>query len=166
MSKTSYQTREEPLSRPWQTLTLREYVQWRNGVPLGHPDSLRNMLDRSLGATTFTGFWQYWNPIWSYGLGKYVYVPLRQVMPTVVAFTLTFVISGALHDAATMLVRRGFAFFFTPWFFLLALGAVAGRALGLDLSNQPWWMRAASNIGYLLLGLLLTFAGKQFGLIR
>jgi len=69
----------------WQGLTLVQYVERRNGVPLGDSNSLRNMLQRSFGAASFAGFWQYWNPIWGYGLGKYVYSPLRRVLPAVIA---------------------------------------------------------------------------------
>ena len=60
-----------------QRLSLAQYVLRRNGVPLGAPHSLQNMLYRSFGAGTYAGFWQYWNPIWGYGLGKYVYAPLN-----------------------------------------------------------------------------------------
>ena len=50
----------------WQrkSLTLSQYVKFRNGVPLGDSQSLSNMLHRSLGAASFAEFWQYWNPIW------------------------------------------------------------------------------------------------------
>lgn len=46
------------------TTTLSEYVERRNGVPLGARGSLANMLRRSLGARSFAGFWRYWSPIW------------------------------------------------------------------------------------------------------
>jgi hypothetical protein len=108
--------------RPWQRLTLAEYVRRRNGVPLGDSRSLRNMFIRSFGAGSFGQFWQYWNPIWGYGLGRYVYAPLRRVLPPAVAFILTFAISGGLHDLATMAVSRSPALLFTPWFVLLGIG--------------------------------------------
>lgn len=54
----------------WHRLTLAQYVHRRNGVPLGDSGSLRNMLIRSFGAGSFGRFWQYWNPIFDYGLGK------------------------------------------------------------------------------------------------
>jgi hypothetical protein len=146
---------------PWQNLTLSEYVHLRNGVPLGDSNSLRNMLHRSLGANSFAGFWQYWNPIWGYGLGKYVYSPLRKIVPPVFAVILTFVVSGIIHDLATMAVRRSFAFLFTPWFFLLGVGAVLSRATGMDLSNRPWWVRASINLIYLVFCLALTLLAKQ-----
>ena len=59
-----------------------EYVERRNGVPLGSPGSLRGVLRRSLGADTLGGFWRHWNPIWGYYLGRYVNAPLRRVMPS------------------------------------------------------------------------------------
>jgi hypothetical protein len=149
--------------RPWQTLTLAQYVLLRNGVPLGHGQSLRNMLQRSLGAASFAAFWQYWNPIWGYGLGKYVYAPLRRVLPAVAAFLLTFIISGGIHDLVTMAISRYVAFFFTPWFFLLAVGAVIGRVIGMDLADRPWGVRAGINLTYLLFCLALTLAAKQLG---
>jgi hypothetical protein len=145
----------------WRNLTLAHYVHLRNGVPLGDAKSLRNMLHRSLGAASFAAFWQYWNPIWGYGLGKYVYTPLRRVLPTAVAFMATFVISGSIHDLATMVVSRSFAFLFTPWFFLLGVGAVMSRAFDMDLSNRPWWLRASINLAYLIFCLILTLAMKQ-----
>ena len=151
--------------RQWHSYTLRQYVALRNGVPLGDGRSLRHMLRRSFGAASFAGFWQYWNPIWGYGLGKYVYAPLRRWLPAAVAFLLTFVISGAIHDLATMAVRWDWAFLFTPWFCLLALGAIIGRAVGLDLSGRPWMVRAGSNLSYLAICLALTLFARQMGLL-
>jgi len=158
----------EPVERPttqgeqrWSGLTLAEYVRQRNGVPLGHSDSLRNMLQRSFGAGSFAGFWQYWNPIWGYGLGRFIYSPLRRFLPPVVAVLLTFFLSGAIHDLATMAVRRSGAFLFTPWFLLLGGGVVAGRALGMDLSGWSWIGRAAVNLAYLLLSLALALLLKR-----
>ncbi|MGB7873050.1 MAG: hypothetical protein WBL25_01610, partial [Anaerolineales bacterium] len=152
-------------SQNWQqqNLSLAQYVHLRNGVPLGDAKSLPNMLYRSLGATSFAAFWQYWNPIWGYGLGKYVYAPLRQVLPSVAAYLITFVVSGGIHDLATMAIRRSFAFLFTPWFFVLGVGAVLGRALSMDLSNRPWWIRASVNHIYLVSSLVVVLFIKQMG---
>ena len=149
---------DKPEARRWQGYTLAEYVVLRNGVPLGDGRSLRNMLERSFGAASFAGFWQYWNPIWGYGLGRYVYAPLRRVLPPAVAFILTFAISGGLHDLATMAVRWSPAFLFTPWFVLLGMGAVVGRVAGMDLGQRPFWLRAAVNLAYLVVCLLPALA--------
>jgi hypothetical protein len=151
----------------WQrkSLTLSQYVKFRNGVPLGDRQSLSNMLQRSLGAASFAEFWQYWNPIWGYGLGKYVYAPARRILPRAAAFIATFIVSGAIHDLVTMAVGRSFAFLFTPWFFLLGVGAVSGRALGMDLSNHPWWIRVSVNLIYLVSSLVVVLFIKQTGAI-
>lgn len=149
---------EKPEGRIWHNITLGQYVALRNGVPLGDGRSLRNMLQRSFGAASFAGFWQYWNPIWGYGLGRYVYGPLRRVLHPAVAFILTFAISGALHDLATMAVSWSPAFLFTPWFVLMGMGAVWGRVLGMDLGKRPFWLRAAVNLAYLVFCLLPALA--------
>lgn len=145
----------------WSRATLAEYVEQRNGVPLGDPNSLQNMLRRSFGASSFARFWQYWNPIWGYGLGKYVYSPMQRVLPMAIALIMTFVISGALHDLVTMALRRSVTFFFTPWFFILGVGVVVGRVIKMDLSNYPWWIRASVNLIYLILGATLTIMAKR-----
>lgn len=152
---------EKPKTRRWQRTTLGQYVAMRNGVPLGDGRSLRNMLQRSFGAASFAGFWQQWNPIWGYGLGRYVHAPLRRALPPAVAFILTFAISGGLHDLATMAVSWSPAFLFTPWFVLLGMGAVLGRAAGMDLGKRPFWVRATVNLAYLLVCLLPALAMRN-----
>lgn len=133
-------------SRKNRQLTLGQYVQRRNGVPMGASGSLQNMLRRSFGAGTFAGFWQYWNPIWGYALGRYIYSPLRKFSPDALALILTFAISGALHDLVTMLIRRTPAFLFTPWFTLMALLIVIEQALNISYAQQPWGMRVIINL--------------------
>jgi hypothetical protein len=145
----------------WQRLTLAQYVRRRNGVPLGNSGSLRNMLIRSFGAGSFGRFWQYWNPIFGYGLGKYVYSPLRRFLPPALALVMTFVVSGGIHDLVTMAIRGSAAFLFTPWFFLLGAGVVIGRGLAVDFSEQPWLVRAAINLTYLLVCLALALVVRQ-----
>ena len=148
-------------SQQWQDLTLAQYVEMRNGVPLGASGSLRNMLHRSLGAASFAEFWQYWNPIWGYGLGKYVYSPMRRVLPAAIALMMTFVVSGGLHDLVIMALRRSVTFLFTPWFFILGAGVVLGRAVSMDLSNYSWQVRAGINLAYLAAGLALAVIAKR-----
>lgn len=138
------------------TLTLGSYVRHRNGVPLGASGALRNMMDRSLGAKSFAAFWRYWNPVFGYGLGRYVFNPLKAVLPAAPALVVTFIVSGALHDAVTMAVSGSVAFLFTPWFFFLSLGVLAGSVAGMDLSSRPWGVRATVNLAYLAAGLLLA----------
>lgn len=137
-------------------LTLSEYVKHRNGLPLGASGSLQNMLVRSFGAGTFAKFWQYWNPIWGYALGRYIYAPLNRFLPSSVSLMLTFTISGGIHDLATMLVRGAPAFFFTPWFFLMSVVVVFGRLLKLDYSSHPFLIRVAINLSLIAVCAMLT----------
>ena len=60
-----------------------------------------------------------------------------------------------------MVVHQSFAFLFTPWFFLLGVGAVLGRAFGMDLSNRSWLVRAAINLAYVTFCLALALLVRQ-----
>lgn len=138
-------------------LGLSDYVRRRNGVPLGASGSLQNMLRRSFGATSFDRFWQHWNPIFGYNLGRYVFAPLKRVLPPYVALILTFVVTGIIHDAVTMAVRRDVAFLFTPWFFFLGIGVVLAKATRMDLGAYSWGVRAVCHSIYLGVCLALAF---------
>lgn len=142
-------------------LTLAQYVLRRTGVPLGASGSLQNMLYRSLGAGSFAKFWQYWNPIWGYALGRFIYAPLQRFLPAMLALILTFTVSGVIHDVATMLVRRAPAFLFTPWFFLMSIAVVIGQALKIDYSKQSFAIRVMINLAYIFGCLGLTFLLKR-----
>jgi len=120
------------------------------------------MLHRSLGAPTFAGFWRYWNPVFGYLLGRYVFKPFRRVMPAPMALVGTFIVCGGVHDAVTAIVRGAPAFLFTPWFAFLGIGVIGGNAIGLDFSNKPWIVRAAANLTYLAACLALTLALTRF----
>lgn len=146
-------------------LTLAAYVRRRNGVPLGSAGSLRSMFHRSLGAGSFAGFWQYWNPVFGYGLARYVHSPLLRVLPPAAAVIVTFAVCGALHDLVTMAVRGSPTMLFTPWFSLLGVGVVLGRAAGMNLSRRPWLIRAFANLTYVGASLAVTLAARRaFGI--
>jgi len=152
---------ESPRQSRRRRLTLAQYIERRNGVPVGASGSLKNMLQRSLGAGSFASFWGYWNPIFGYYLGRYVDSPLRRFMPRSVALILTFVICGALHDLAAMAVRGSVAFFCTTLFFFLGAGVLVGRWAGLDFSSLPWAARAAINFTYIVACFALAIFARQ-----
>ena len=58
-------------------VTLSQYVKRRYGIRLGGAGSLTNMLHRSLGAGSFSHFWQHWNLIWGYYLARFVFFRLN-----------------------------------------------------------------------------------------
>jgi len=139
-------------------LTLSDYVKRRNGVTMGAPGGLQNMLYRSLGARSFDAFWHYWNPIFGYLLGRYVYAPSKRLLPAAAALIVTFVVCGAIHDAVTVLVKGSTAFLFTRWFFFLGWGVVLSRFLKMNISRYPWLLRAGCNIAYVLICLAMALA--------
>ena len=150
----------QPRAKPRRRLTLAQYIRRRNGVPVGAPGSLRNMLDRSLGARSFAVFWQYWNPVWGYALARYVYSPLRKLTPTVIAVLLTFIVCGAVHDLAASAIMGTRSVVCTLWFCLLGVGVVISSALKMDLSRRPWWPRALVNLTYVGGCLALALAAR------
>lgn len=128
------------------TVSLSNYVKKRNGVALGAKRSMRNMLSRSLGASSFPVFWHYWNPIWGYYLSRNVMKPLCLFVPIWLAVFFTFLVSGALHDLAVSLVKREIVLFFTPWFGLMGVLVVVSKKFAISYGSFPWLVRAAINI--------------------
>lgn len=141
-------------------MNLSDYVKRRNGVPLGHSDSLRNMLIRSLGAGRFSIFWQYWNPIWGYYLGKYIFKPLKWIFPEALSLIITFVVCGFIHDLVIMLLKREFTLLLTPWFLFMGLCVVLGDYLKIDYSKLPWIARAVINVVIISSCLLIAYQVK------
>ncbi|MGA7838190.1 MAG: MBOAT family O-acyltransferase [Ignavibacteriaceae bacterium] len=142
-------------------VTLREYVRKRNGVPLGAKGSLRNMFYRSLGSNQFSGFWHYWNPIWGYYLGKFIFKPLRNKLSINVSIILTFFVSGFIHDLVVSLVFLKIVIIITPWFVLMSFCLVISNHLEIRIKSSVWFYRAIINICYIggCLLLALTFKG-------
>lgn len=138
-------------------MKLSDYVKRRNGVPLGDSDSLRNMLNRSLGAGTFSEFWQYWNPIWGYYLGMYIFKPLKLILPTSLSLIITFVACGFIHDLAVMLLKWKFSLLLTQWFFFMGLSVILVNYARIDYSKFPWIVRAAINIAVISSCFLIAY---------
>lgn len=142
-------------------VTLSDYVERRSGVPLGARGSLKGMLHQSLGAGSFGEFWRYWNPLWGYYLGRYVHRPLRRFMPRALAVVATFVVSGAIHDAAVYLATGSATFIFTLWFGVLGTMVVVDSRTGLRYEFRVWPMRALTNIALIGAGFAVARSGEQ-----
>lgn len=143
------------------SISLSAYVKKRNGLPLGASGSMRNMLQRSLGAGGFHLFWHYWNPIWGYYLSRYVMKPLSQFIPKGLASVVTFSVSGALHDIAVMLVTWQLIFFFTPWFTLMGIMVIVSKQFKLSYASYHWMVRACFNMVFVGGSLLLVRWGQH-----
>lgn len=126
-------------------MNLSDYVLKRNGVPIGSSDSLRNMLSRSLGAGTFSEFWQYWNPIWGFYLGRYIFKPLKSILPSSLSLVLTFVACGFIHDLAVMLIKWKFSLLLTQWFLFIGLSVILGKYANINYSKFPLIVRVVIN---------------------
>ena len=142
-------------------LSLGQYVRRRNGVPMGASGSFRGMMVRAFGAASFAGFWRYWNPIFGYYLGRYIYTPASRVVPRPLALVVTFLACGAIHDAVTVLARGTTRFLFTWWFLFFALGVVLGEAAGLNLARRPFAVRAGVHLAYLCACLGLAMGAQR-----
>ena len=143
-------------------LSLSEYVKKRNGVALGASGSLKNMLKRSLGASSFYIFWQYWNPIWGYYLSHKVMRPLSRLMPVWIAIIGTFAVSGGLHDLAVSLVKWKFTFFFTPWFVLMGIIVVTTKKFSISYQKCSWLTRASINTSLIVSCLFLILLTDNY----
>ncbi|MCX2839629.1 hypothetical protein OQ279_15890 [Salinimicrobium sp. MT39] len=137
-------------------INLSDYVKKRNGVSMGSRGSLRNNLSRSFGAKNFSTFWTYWNPIFGYYLGKFIFKPSKRIFPASIALVITFLVSGLIHDTVTVLLRGKTSFFFTVWFLLMSFAVLLTKILKHNWSKQSWLVRALNNFIIIVLCLLLT----------
>ncbi|WP_334050473.1 acyltransferase [Alteromonas gracilis] len=138
-------------------LSLAQYVKKRNGVPLGASDSMKNMLSRSFGASSFPVFWRYWNPIWGYYLSRNVMRPVANFLPISLATFITFLVSGALHDIAVSIIKWKTILFFTPWFGLMGLMVIGSKGAGISYGHVSWPVRALINASFILISLGITY---------
>nr|WP_315223729.1 hypothetical protein [uncultured Flavobacterium sp.] len=137
-------------------MNLSEYIKKKNGVPIGHSNSLRNNLQRSLGAKNFSTFWNFWNPIFGYYLGTKIFKPLKKVFIIEVAVIFTFIFCGLVHDLVTTLIREKISLFFTVWFFVMGFVVAISKQINYDLSHIKWILRALANLSIIGICLLLT----------
>jgi len=146
-------------------MTLTDYIKKRNGVSIGSPKSLRNNLYRSLGSKNFSTFWNYWNPIFGYYLGKFIFKPLKKIFPVAISLLFTFIICGLIHDTVTTIFRGKISFFFSIWFLFMGLAVLITRTLKHNFSRQVWMARAFINLSIIITCLILTIYIDNFLMI-
>ena len=98
--------------------------------------------------------------MWSYYLGRFIYAPLKRWLPSTISLVITFVVSGALHDAVVSVVTGRTVFILTPWFFLMGVGVAVSQALRTDYSNFAWPIRAFINITFIGVSWALAYVIK------
>lgn len=119
-------------------MTLSEYVKKRNGVSIGNPKSLRYNLYKSFGAVNFSIFWNFWNPIFGYYLGKFIFKPLKSIFPIPISLIFTFLFCGLIHDMVTLIFKGSTSSLFSVWFLIMSLAVLITRHLKQDHSRQKW----------------------------
>jgi hypothetical protein len=134
-------------------LTLATFIRKRLGCADNDFVLLQRMVSRSFGAGSFSRFWRYWNPVYSYYLGRFCYRPLRKMLPRPLAVVATFACSGfLLHDlpfwwGVTALKTRSIPVpFVALWFAVMAVLLLVGDRLRLDYSLPPTIVRVALNL--------------------
>lgn len=137
-------------------MNLSEYVKKKNGVPMGHSNSLRNNLQRSIGAKNFPSFWNFWNPIFGYYLGKKIFKPLKKLFPIGLSVIFTFIFCGLIHDLVTTLIRGKLSLFFAVWFLIMGVVVAISKQIRYDLSHKRWILKALANLSIIAVCLLLT----------
>lgn len=138
-------------------MTLGEYIKRRNGVAIGHPQSLKNNLSRSLGAKNFSSFWHYWNPIFGYYLGKKIFKPAKRFAPATISLMVTFVFCGLIHDIVSVIFRGQTSFLFSCWFLFMGSAVLLSNYFKHNLSHKNWANRALTNLFVILSCLCLAY---------
>ena len=137
-------------------ISLNNYVKRRNGVSLGHKNSLGNMLKRSLGANSFDLFWVHWNPIWNYYLNKRIYKPAKKICYPYLAVVLTFCFSGFIHDLVGLLIYSKMSFLFTTWFIIMGIVVVIFKGNRFFYKTQKKALNYSLNVILIVTSFLLA----------
>lgn len=143
-------------------MTLAEYVKKRNGVPIGHPQSLATNLYRALGAKNFSSFWNFWNPIFGYYLGKKIFKPIKHFLPTSISLIVTFVFCVLIHDTVTLLFHRQTFFLFSYWFLIMGTAVLISNYFNQNLAQHHWIIRCISNLFIILICLCFAYFLSRF----
>ena len=137
-------------------ISLKDYIKRQNGVPLGHSNSLKNMLKRSFGANSFNLFWVHWNPIWNYYLNRYIFKPLKQVFNTYLALVVTFIFWGVIHDLVGLLIYKRMSYLFTTWFVIMGIIVAIFKANKLTYKTQTKKLNFFCNTLLIVVSFLLA----------
>jgi hypothetical protein len=143
-------------------ITLEKYLRYRLGEG-NDMTLLKVMVRRSFGASSFAGFWRYWNPLYGYYLDRLCYRPLRTFLPRFLCVIATFALCGfLLHDlpfgwsVGLLFVHRIPFPFITVWFVMIGIVVVTGEAVNFGMTDRPFAVRASLNTAHIILPFVLT----------
>ncbi|HKK80433.1 MAG TPA: MBOAT family O-acyltransferase [Phaeodactylibacter sp.] len=137
--------------------TYRQYERKKLGYRDGTLSGLLYMCRQAFTSPTFAGFWRNWNPLFSYYLLYFCYLPLRKRLPRFIALTVTFALSGAVHDMAATLARAEAYLVFTGTFTLFGLWVVVEERLRLRLDGLPVIVKFLYHLGLIVSGFCLSW---------
>jgi hypothetical protein len=121
-------------------VTLNEHIN--AGLGSSTREQLINWLAKPFGASSFAGFWRYWNPVFGYYLRYAVYQPLRRYVPRWLAVWLTFGVCGVVHGLIALVLarlsgQRAYFWLAVVSFVFLGLAVVGTEALGIRFTRIP-----------------------------
>lgn len=137
------------------SLRYRDYERRRLGGSRSELSGIVYMTRKALLASSFAGFWRYWNPLFSFYLMTRVLRPLRdRGVPLAISQVLTFAVSGLVHDVAATMVLRRLVCIVTPTFVLYAAYVLVEQYAGWTLKRWPRAMRPLYHMVLLTAGYL------------
>lgn len=110
---------------------------------------------RPFTAPSLRMFWNYWNPLYGYYLGRHIFKPLSRFLPDSLSLILTFLFSGFfLHDLFGWPMTVWSKGFFLPpvatWFLLMALGILVTDGLGIKFKGCGWFITGLLHASFLV----------------
>lgn len=143
-------------------MDLKSYANRKFGNKKSLTGGLIYMLKASFLSNTFKGFWQQWNPLWSYFLTFYVYRTSRKVIPNSLAILFTFAVSGFLHDVFVMVLLQKPYYLFTLIFFTFGLIVCVESVIKISLNKFPKSLKPIYHLT-LIIGTVLLIEHQYHG---
>lgn len=132
-------------------VSLSKYISKKLDGVEGEIPRMIHMFKKSFSAPNFKYFWTYWNPIYSYVLGFYVYKPIKKVFSATIARTITFLINGIFHDIVVSLIMGKVSYLVTLLFLIYAIQLIVEDHFKIRLK------KSYSKVSYNLFMLITPF---------
>ncbi len=127
-------------------------------------EQLKVMFKKSFQASSYRKFWWYWNPVYNYFLTKYIYRPLKKILPNSISMLITFLASGfLLHDLPIMLiilatVKLILPFPTTIFFIVLGTTVIVSEKLKLNFVHFQPKNRIIIHLGTIVFSFTLSLS--------